>query len=88
MEGLRFHDLRHSCASLLRASAADAKLIQEHLRHANVGTTLSVYAHLFRDDKSNPVAALDGLLIPVERQERDWLVSATPIVGRIDHLCL
>lgn len=43
---LRFHDLRHTCASLLIAQGAHAKEIQTRLGHASITTTMNVYGHL------------------------------------------
>ena len=43
---IRFHDLRHSCASLLLARNVPMKAIQEWLGHSDFSTTANVYAHL------------------------------------------
>jgi integrase len=43
---LRFHDLRHSCASLLLASSVPLKQIQEWLGHSDFAITANTYAHL------------------------------------------
>ena len=43
---LRFHDLRHTCASLLIAQGESPKYIQRQMRHASITTTLNVYGHL------------------------------------------
>lgn len=45
--GLRFHDLRHTCASLGVASAANVKMVQAMLGHSSVTITLDRYSHLF-----------------------------------------
>ena len=45
-ETIRFHDLRHWCASLLIAYDVHPKAIQEILGHANITTTLNIYGHL------------------------------------------
>jgi integrase len=42
----RFHDLRHSCASLLLANGISLKEIQVWLGHSNFSTTANIYAHL------------------------------------------
>jgi integrase len=44
--GLRFHDLRHTCASLLIAEGAHPKEIQARLGHSSIRTTLDIYGHL------------------------------------------
>src|ERR1700686_1671731 len=41
LHGLRFHDLRHTCASLLTAQGAHPKIIQERLGHASITTTMN-----------------------------------------------
>ena len=43
---LRFHDLRHTCASLLIANHIPLKAIQDWLGHANFQTTANIYSHL------------------------------------------
>ena len=43
---IRYHDLRHSCASLLLANGVPMKQIQEWLGHSDFSTTANVYAHL------------------------------------------
>ncbi len=43
---LRFHDLRHSCASLLLANEVPMKAIQEWLGHSNYTITANLYSHL------------------------------------------
>lgn len=47
---LRYHDLRHSCASILYASGVSLKTIQEVLGHAQLTTTIS-YTHLYGQEK-------------------------------------
>jgi integrase len=46
-EGLRFYDLRHTCASLLIAQGASVKAVQAQLGHATASITLDTYGHLF-----------------------------------------
>ena len=46
MRRIRFHDLRHSCASLLFAHGVSLKEIQEWLGHSSIGTTGNIYTHL------------------------------------------
>lgn len=46
LKKIRFHDLRHSCASLLLANGVGIKQIQEWLGHSNFNTTADIYSHL------------------------------------------
>jgi len=47
---LRFHDLRHSCATVLLRAGVDIHRVQRILRHADVRTTTGTYAHLGIED--------------------------------------
>ena len=51
MPEIRFHDLRHSCASLLVSKGFKLKDIQEWLGHADIQTTANTYAHLYQERK-------------------------------------
>ncbi len=46
LKHIRFHDLRHSCASIMLANGVQMKQIQEWLGHSNFSTTADVYSHL------------------------------------------
>ena len=48
---IRYHDLRHSCASLLLANGVSLKQIQEWLGHSDFAITANIYAHLEFDSK-------------------------------------
>lgn len=52
---VRFHDLRHTYASLLMESETDSKVIQELLGHSSISTTLDIYTHLKLEQKRNSV---------------------------------
>ena len=62
---MRFHDLRHSCASLLLANGVPLKQIQEWLGHSDFSTTANIYAHLdYRSKLSSAQAMVDGITLP------------------------
>lgn len=44
----RFHDLRHTCATLLLSRNVNPKIVSEMLGHANIAITLDIYSHVFR----------------------------------------
>lgn len=46
LKKIRFHDLRHSCASILLSKGISLKEIQEWLGHSDSGTTANIYSHL------------------------------------------
>ena len=56
---IRFHDLRHSCASMLLANGVAMKQIQEWLGHSDFSTTANIYAHL---DYNSKMASADAMV--------------------------
>ena len=56
---MRFHDLRHSCASLLLANGVPLKHIQEWLGHSDFTTTANIYAHLDYKSKITSAQAME-----------------------------
>ena len=59
---IRYHYLRHSCASLLLANGVPMKQMQEWLGHIDFSTTANVYAHLDYNSKlSSADAMVNGL---------------------------
>jgi integrase len=60
--GTRMHDLRHSAATLLLSKGVAIKVISEMLGHADVSTTLSIYAHVLPDMQSIAADAADQAL--------------------------
>ncbi|GBD83815.1 putative prophage phiRv2 integrase [bacterium BMS3Abin02] len=64
------HDLRHTCASLMRAAGADIKAIQQQLGHRDATITLNTYTHLFEGDLANIMNRLDQENASKTRPER------------------
>lgn len=58
---IRFHDLRHSCASYLYANKVPMKNIQEWLGHSEIGTTMNLYTHTDYQEKLNTANVLNNL---------------------------
>ena len=62
---IRFHDLWHSCASLLLANGVPLKQIQEWLGHSDFSTTANIYAHLdYASKLSSAEAMLKAIQLP------------------------
>lgn len=59
---IRFHDLRHSCASLLFSHGVSLKEIQEWLGHSNISTTANIYTHMDFNKKISSANAIIGIL--------------------------
>ncbi|HEU5349522.1 MAG TPA: site-specific integrase [Ktedonobacterales bacterium] len=59
---LRFHDLRHTCATLLLLQEVHPKIVSEMLGHSSVAITLQVYSHVLPDMQKQARAAMDRLV--------------------------
>ncbi len=76
---IRFHDLRHSCASLLLANGVPLKQIQEWLGHSDFSTTANVYSHLDYSAKiASSIALENGLPLPDRNFSSNWVGSLIP----------
>ena len=58
----RFHDLRHTCATLLLGRNVNAKVVSEMLGHSSISITLDVYSHLLPDMQEKAAEALEEAL--------------------------
>ena len=62
LDGLRIHDLRHTCASLAISTGASVKVIQRMLGHASAAMTLDRYGHLMPSESESVAERLDALV--------------------------
>ena len=62
LEGFHFHQLRHTFTSNLLANGAAPKDVQELLGHADVSTTMNIYAHATREAKRSSARLLDKVV--------------------------
>ncbi len=62
IEGVRFHDLRHTFASLMLMKGAPAKVISEALSHASVAFTLQTYDHVLSGMQEKAMELLNEIL--------------------------
>lgn len=67
---VRFHDLRHSCASILFANGTDILTIQEILGHAQLTTTI-MYTHKISDSKTTALTQLSAQFLPSYANEKE-----------------
>lgn len=69
---IRFHDLRHSCASLLLANDVPMKQIQEWLGHSDISTTANIYSHLDYKSKITSANVMDNVLALPDTKSQGW----------------
>jgi integrase len=63
---IRFHDLRHTCATLLLAQGTHPKYVQELLGHATIAITLDTYSHVIPGMGDQTARAMQDALSPVD----------------------
>jgi integrase len=61
---IRFHDLRHTTATLLLDQGVHPKIVSEMLGHSSIGITLDLYSHATPTMQETAISALDRLLRP------------------------
>ena len=61
---LRFHNLRHSSATLALKAGVHPRIVSERLGHASVAITMNVYSHVLPDMQRDAADALERLLPP------------------------
>jgi integrase len=62
LKGIRFHDLRHTFASLMLLRGAKPKVISEALGHSSVAFTMDTYSHIIDGMQEDAMALLDEVL--------------------------
>ena len=74
LKNVRFHDLRHTFASLMLMRGAKPKVISEALGHSSVAFTMDVYSHILQGMQSEAMILLDGVL-PMPKTENRALLE-------------
>ena len=62
MPRIRFHDLRHTHATVLLRAGVPVKVVSERLGHASPGVTLNVYQHVFPGMQAEAAEVFERLL--------------------------
>jgi len=63
---IRFHDLRHTAATLLLIQGVNPKVVSEVLGHSNVSITLEIYSHVLPDLQRLAADAMNDVLDPAD----------------------
>jgi integrase len=62
LTGVRFHDIRHTCVSLLLALDVPPHVVREIVGHSDIGVTMTIYAHASLDEKRAALRKLGDAL--------------------------
>jgi len=84
---VRFHDLRHTFATLALQNGMDVKTLSAMLGHVSAATTLDIYTHITGDMQRAAAASIDRSIGKMEPQEetepeRKGIVDFQPYVGK------
>ena len=75
---IRFHDLRHTAASLMLNNGIPVIVVSRRLGHARPSITLDVYGHLIPGMQEEAAQLMDELITPVEFQQLHQLHPTAP----------
>jgi len=70
LPAIRFHDLRHTSATLLLAAGVHPKMVQERLGHSQIGITFDTYSHVVPTLQLEAASKLDTLMRPISKNQR------------------
>jgi integrase len=62
LPAIRFHDLRHSCATMLLVQGVPARVVMEILGHSEIGLTMNTYSHVIPGLRKDAAARMEDLL--------------------------
>ena len=65
---VRFHDLRHTAATLMLRGKVPAKVVSERLGHSGVGITLDVYSHVMEELQVEAASVIESAVRPISIQ--------------------
>jgi len=58
---MRFHDLRHSAATILMAAGVHPKVVQERLGHSTIAMTMDIYSHVLPSMQQDVADRIDDI---------------------------
>ncbi|MBQ3054801.1 MAG: site-specific integrase [Oscillospiraceae bacterium] len=62
LKKIRFHDLRHSCATAMIEAGIDPKTVQQRMGHADISVTMNIYAHCTKTMDTRAAEAMDKMI--------------------------
>jgi integrase len=67
---IRFHDMRHTAATLMLQQGIHPKVVQERLGHSDIALTLNTYSHVLPSIQEEAVQKLDQLFLPAKVESK------------------
>ena len=90
LPSMRFHDLRHACASLLLVQGVHPRVVMETLGHSQISLTMDTYSHVIpalqREAADQMEAVLAGLPVGCSRPPQFLYDVALRLTGSDDHV--
>lgn len=77
LPNLRFHDLRHSAATLMLQQGVNPKIVSERLGHSDISLTLNTYSHVLPPMQEEAAEKMDDLLTLIEVNEEFHMIMET-----------
>ncbi len=77
---IRFHDLRHTAASLMLNHGVPAIVVSKRLGHSKVSITLDIYGHLIQEMQDGAATMIDELITPIEITDVPFEIGCTQVV--------
>ena len=67
IDGIRFHDLRHTHATMLMKQGVNPKVVQERLGHSTISVTLDIYSHVVPGMQERAALQFDEIVkLPID----------------------
>ena len=73
MPDMRFHDLRHSAATILLAAGVHPKVVQERMGHGSIVMTMNIYSHVLPSMQEGAADKIDDIF-------KEWCVLLSAIL--------
>jgi integrase len=68
---IRFHDLRHSCATLLLVQGVSPRVVMEILGHSQISLTMNTYSHVALELQREAASRMDAALVRIEQNNEN-----------------
>jgi integrase len=78
LPAIRFHDLRHTCATMLLVQGVPARVVMEILGHSEISLTMNTYSHVIPGLRKDAAARMEDLLVRARTSTRAQPTQRSP----------